>query len=71
MLDRARYRLSSVLTSLINHDRRLTQRLVELARDPLNYFGNLVSTVKETDTSSVCNVILPSADILEYIFAFR
>uniref|UniRef100_A0A3Q3W3Y3 VPS9 domain-containing protein n=1 Tax=Mola mola TaxID=94237 RepID=A0A3Q3W3Y3_MOLML len=43
MLDRARYRLSAVLTSLISHDRRLTQRIVELARDPLNYFGNLVS----------------------------
>uniref|UniRef100_A0A3Q4APJ7 VPS9 domain-containing protein n=1 Tax=Mola mola TaxID=94237 RepID=A0A3Q4APJ7_MOLML len=46
MLDRARYRLSAVLTSLISHDRRLTQRIVELARDPLNYFGNLVS-IKE------------------------
>ncbi|XP_059208524.1 ras and Rab interactor 3 [Centropristis striata] len=42
MLDRARYRLSSVLTGLISHDRRLTQRIVELARDPLSYFGNLV-----------------------------
>ncbi|XP_026157646.1 ras and Rab interactor 3 [Mastacembelus armatus] len=42
MLDRARYRLSSVLTGLISHDRRLTQRIVELARDPLTYFGNLV-----------------------------
>ncbi|XP_037343115.2 ras and Rab interactor 3 isoform X1 [Pungitius pungitius] len=42
MLGRARYRLSTVLTGLISHDRRLTQRLVELARDPLSYFGNLV-----------------------------
>ncbi|KAK5916299.1 hypothetical protein CgunFtcFv8_011297 [Champsocephalus gunnari] len=42
MLDRARYRLSTVLTGLISHDRRLTQRIVELARDPLSYFGNLV-----------------------------
>ncbi|TNN62021.1 Ras and Rab interactor 3 [Liparis tanakae] len=42
MLDRARYRLSSVLTGLISHDRRLTQRLVELARDPLSYFENIV-----------------------------
>ncbi|XP_041669023.1 ras and Rab interactor 3 isoform X2 [Cheilinus undulatus] len=42
MLDRARYRLSTVLTGLISHDRRLTQRIVELARDPLTYFGNLV-----------------------------
>ncbi|XP_019940130.2 ras and Rab interactor 3 isoform X1 [Paralichthys olivaceus] len=42
MLGRARYRLSSVITSLISHDRRLTQRIVELARDPLSYFGNLV-----------------------------
>lgn len=42
MLDRARYRLSTVLTGLISHDRRLTQRIVEVARDPLSYFGNLV-----------------------------
>ncbi|XP_075963157.1 ras and Rab interactor 3 isoform X2 [Anarhichas minor] len=42
MLDRACYRLSTVITGLISHDRRLTQRLVELARDPLSYFGNLV-----------------------------
>ncbi|XP_029316960.1 ras and Rab interactor 3 [Cottoperca gobio] len=42
MLDRARYRLSTVITGLISHDRRLTQRIVELARDPLSYFGNLV-----------------------------
>ncbi|XP_040054608.2 ras and Rab interactor 3 [Gasterosteus aculeatus] len=42
MLGRARYRLSTVLTGLISHDRRLTQRLVELARDPHSYFGNLV-----------------------------
>uniref|UniRef100_A0A8C9ZUP3 Ras and Rab interactor 3 n=1 Tax=Sander lucioperca TaxID=283035 RepID=A0A8C9ZUP3_SANLU len=42
MLDRARYRLSNVITGLISHDRRLTQRIVELARDPLSYFGNLV-----------------------------
>lgn len=42
MLDRARYRLSTVLTGLISHDRRLTQRIVELARDPLSYFGNLL-----------------------------
>lgn len=43
MLDRARYRLSTVITGLISHERRLTQRIVELARDPLSYFGNLVS----------------------------
>lgn len=49
MLDRARYRLSTVLTGLISHDRRLTQRIVELARDPLSYFGNLVSTLREKD----------------------
>ncbi|XP_070835403.1 ras and Rab interactor 3 isoform X1 [Chaetodon trifascialis] len=42
ILDRARYRLSTVLTGLISHERRLTQRIVELARDPLSYFGNLV-----------------------------
>uniref|UniRef100_I3K0R1 Ras and Rab interactor 3 n=1 Tax=Oreochromis niloticus TaxID=8128 RepID=I3K0R1_ORENI len=42
MLDRARYRLSTVLTGLISHERRLTQRIVELARDPFSYFGNLV-----------------------------
>lgn len=42
MLDRARYRLSSVITGLISHDRRLTQRIVVMARDPLSYFGNLV-----------------------------
>ncbi|XP_029349634.1 ras and Rab interactor 3 isoform X2 [Echeneis naucrates] len=42
ILDRARYRLSTVITGLISHDRRLMQRLVELARDPLSYFGNLV-----------------------------
>ncbi|KAM9842015.1 ras and Rab interactor 3 [Aulostomus maculatus] len=42
MLDRARYRLSTVITGLISHERRLTQRIVELARDPLSYFGNLV-----------------------------
>ncbi|KAJ0008528.1 hypothetical protein NQD34_015943 [Periophthalmus magnuspinnatus] len=43
ILGRARHRLSSVLTGLISHDRRLTQRIVELARDPSSYFGNLVS----------------------------
>ncbi|XP_005751800.1 ras and Rab interactor 3 [Pundamilia nyererei] len=42
MLDKARYRLSTVLTGLISHERRLTQRIVELARDPFSYFGNLV-----------------------------
>ncbi|KAM9355392.1 ras and Rab interactor 3 [Pholidichthys leucotaenia] len=42
ILDRARSRLSTVLTGLISHDRRLTQRIVELARDPQSYFGNLV-----------------------------
>ncbi|XP_029973191.1 ras and Rab interactor 3 [Salarias fasciatus] len=42
MLDRARYRLSTVITGLISHERRLTQRIVELARDPMSYFGNLV-----------------------------
>ncbi|KAM6912800.1 ras and Rab interactor 3 [Xenentodon cancila] len=42
MLDRARLRLSTVLTGLISHDRRLTKRIVELARDPQCYFGNLV-----------------------------
>lgn len=42
MLDRARHRLSTVLTGLIFHDGRLTKRIVELARDPLSYFGNLV-----------------------------
>ncbi|XP_024912372.1 ras and Rab interactor 3 isoform X2 [Cynoglossus semilaevis] len=42
ILDRARHRLSTVLTGLISHDRRLTQRIVEMARDPLSYFGNLV-----------------------------
>ncbi|XP_061842904.1 ras and Rab interactor 3 [Nerophis lumbriciformis] len=43
MLDRARTRLSMVLTGLISHDRRLSQRIVELARNPLSYFGNLVN----------------------------
>lgn len=42
MLGRAKNRLSSVFTGLISHDRRFTQRIVELARDPLTYFGNLV-----------------------------
>ncbi|XP_030211804.1 ras and Rab interactor 3 isoform X1 [Gadus morhua] len=42
MLGRARHRLSSVLTGLMSHDVRLTQRIVELARDPISYFGNLV-----------------------------
>nr|XP_057946927.1 ras and Rab interactor 3-like isoform X2 [Doryrhamphus excisus]XP_057946928.1 ras and Rab interactor 3-like isoform X2 [Doryrhamphus excisus] len=42
MLDKARSRLSTVITGLISHDRRLSQRIVELARDPLSYFGNLV-----------------------------
>ncbi|XP_072313871.1 ras and Rab interactor 3 [Eucyclogobius newberryi] len=42
ILDRARHRLSTVLTGLISHDRRLTQKIVELARDPSSYFGNLV-----------------------------
>lgn len=44
MLDRARHRLSTVLTGLIYHDGRLTKRIVELARDPMSYFGNLVRT---------------------------
>lgn len=43
MLDRARYRLSTVLTGLISHDRRLTQRIVEMARAHTSYIGNLVS----------------------------
>lgn len=42
ILGRARHRLSTVLTGLMSHDRRLTQRLVELGRDPSSYFGNLV-----------------------------
>ncbi|XP_061552062.1 ras and Rab interactor 3 isoform X1 [Phycodurus eques] len=42
MLGKARSRLSTVITGLISHDRRLSQRIVELARDPLSYFGNLV-----------------------------
>lgn len=42
MLGRARTRLSSVLIGLIGHERRLTQRIVQMARDPLSYFGNLV-----------------------------
>ncbi|XP_072221290.1 ras and Rab interactor 3 [Leuresthes tenuis] len=42
MLNRARSRLSTVLTGLISHDRRLSKRIVELARDPQSYFGNLV-----------------------------
>ncbi|KAF6738494.1 Ras and Rab interactor 3 [Oryzias melastigma] len=41
MLHQARH-LSAVVSGLISHDRRLTKRLVELARDPLSYFGNLV-----------------------------
>lgn len=52
MLGRARYRLSTVLTGLISHDRRLTQRLVELARDPHSYFGNLVSAERILDLNS-------------------
>ncbi|XP_075993712.1 ras and Rab interactor 3 [Genypterus blacodes] len=42
ILDRARSRLSTVFSGFISQDRRLTQRIVELARDPLSYFGNLV-----------------------------
>ncbi|MEQ2195783.1 hypothetical protein XENOCAPTIV_018295 [Xenoophorus captivus] len=42
MLDLARHRLSTVLTGLIFHDGRLTKRIIELARHPLSYFGNLV-----------------------------
>ncbi|XP_075304231.1 ras and Rab interactor 3 isoform X2 [Odontesthes bonariensis] len=42
MLNRACSRLSTVLTGLISHDRRLTNCIVELARDPQSYFGNLV-----------------------------
>ncbi|KAM4724623.1 ras and Rab interactor 3 [Anableps anableps] len=42
ILDRARHRLSTVLSGFIFHDSRLTKRIVELARDPLSYFGNLV-----------------------------
>uniref|UniRef100_A0A3P9HQ31 VPS9 domain-containing protein n=1 Tax=Oryzias latipes TaxID=8090 RepID=A0A3P9HQ31_ORYLA len=41
MLHKARH-LSAVVSGLMSHDRRLTKRLVELARDPLSYFGNLV-----------------------------
>lgn len=54
MLDRARYRLSTVITGLISHERRLTQRIVELARDPLSYFGNLVSPPHVTRKSLAC-----------------
>ncbi|KAM9777344.1 ras and Rab interactor 3 [Neosynchiropus ocellatus] len=42
ILDRARHRLSTVITGLISHERRLSQRIVELARAPSSYFGNLV-----------------------------
>lgn len=49
MLDRACYRLSTVFTGLISNERRLTQRIVEMARAPASYIGNLVS---EGETSS-------------------
>lgn len=64
MLDRARHRLSTVLTGLISHDRRLTQRIVELARDPLSYFGNLVRRMVEgrrDPPPPVCGVPAESA----------
>ncbi|XP_034531436.1 ras and Rab interactor 3 isoform X2 [Notolabrus celidotus] len=55
MLDRARYRLSTVLTGLISHDRRLKQRIVELARDPMSYFGNLVKEHRAFTLETMAN----------------
>ncbi|XP_039993059.1 ras and Rab interactor 3 isoform X2 [Xiphias gladius] len=55
MLDRARYRLSTVLTGLISHDRRLSQRIVELARDPLSYFGNLLKEHRDFTLETMSN----------------
>lgn len=55
MLDRARYRLSTVLTGLISHERRLTQRIVELARDPMSYFGNLVKEHRAFTLETMAN----------------
>ncbi|XP_057716039.1 ras and Rab interactor 3 isoform X1 [Corythoichthys intestinalis] len=55
MLGKARSRLSGVITGLISHDRRLSQRIVELARDPLSYFGNLVKEYRAFTLETMSN----------------
>ncbi|XP_077430745.1 ras and Rab interactor 3 isoform X2 [Vanacampus margaritifer] len=55
MLGKARSRLSTVITGLISHDRRLSQRIVELARDPLSYFGNLVKEYRAFTLETMSN----------------
>ncbi|XP_061698929.1 ras and Rab interactor 3 [Syngnathoides biaculeatus] len=54
-LGKARSRLSTVITGLISHDRRLSQRIVELARDPLSYFGNLVKEYQAFTLETMSN----------------
>lgn len=68
MLDRARHRLSTVITGLISQDRRLTQRIVELARDPNSYFGNLVRNTKVEQTSSVGGAGFPISWLTTFIW---
>ncbi|XP_077477363.1 ras and Rab interactor 3 [Stigmatopora argus] len=55
ILGKARSRLSTVITGLISHDRRLSQRIVELARDPLSYFGNLVKEYQAFSLETMSN----------------
>ncbi|XP_028994616.1 ras and Rab interactor 3 isoform X3 [Betta splendens] len=66
MLDRARYRLSTVLTGLISHDRRLTQRIVEMARAPTSYIGNLVKEHRAFTLETMSNH-LTSTELLQEI----
>uniref|UniRef100_A0A4W5QZW8 Ras and Rab interactor 3 n=1 Tax=Hucho hucho TaxID=62062 RepID=A0A4W5QZW8_9TELE len=42
MLDRAKYRLSSVFTNFMSTDHKLQKRILELSRDGSSYFGTLV-----------------------------
>ncbi|XP_013882434.1 LOW QUALITY PROTEIN: ras and Rab interactor 3-like [Austrofundulus limnaeus] len=66
MLDRARHRLSTVLTGLIYHDGRLTKRIAELARDPMSYFGNLVKHHRAFTLETMSNH-LTSTELLQEI----
>uniref|UniRef100_A0A3Q3AE67 Ras and Rab interactor 3-like n=1 Tax=Kryptolebias marmoratus TaxID=37003 RepID=A0A3Q3AE67_KRYMA len=66
MLDRARHRLSTVLTGLIYHDGRLAKRIVELARDPLSYFGHLVKDHRAFTLETMSNH-LTSTELLQEI----
>ncbi|XP_061742480.1 ras and Rab interactor 3 isoform X2 [Nerophis ophidion] len=66
VLGRARTRLSTVITGLISNDRRLSQRIVELARNPQSYFGNLVKDHRTFTLETMSNHSM-SSELLQEI----